>query len=337
MVYRYRIATVFGGSGFIGRHLIARLAKTGCIIRVPSRQPGEAAFLRTLGSVGQIVPLPVTIRDDESLAYAIRDTDLVINLIGILAPSGRGSSFEKIQAELPGRIARIAREAGVARLVQMSAIGADPDSPSAYARSKAEGERRVLEAFPDATILRPSIVFGPEDGFFNRFGAMAQMSPFLPLIGGGETRFQPVYVGDVCDAVMQALATTASKGRTYELGGPRVYTFKELMRLVLKETGRNNGLLEIPWWLATLQAAVLERLPGKLLTRDQVSLLRKDNVVSGALPGLAELGVQPTAAEVIIPTYLDKFRIGGRFSTPTGDKPGTPMGMQSGTGQRAPL
>ncbi|MFC7334614.1 complex I NDUFA9 subunit family protein [Rhodocista pekingensis] len=319
MVYRYRIATVFGGSGFIGRHLIRRLARTGCVIRVPSRQPADAAFLRTLGSVGQIVPLPVTIRDDRSLAYAIRGADLVINLIGILAPSGGGSSFEAIQAELPGRIARIAKQEGVARLVQISAIGADPNSPSGYASSKAEGERRVLEAFPEATILRPSIVFGPEDGFFNRFGAMSMVSPFLPLIGGGTTRFQPVYVGDVCDAVMQALATPDSMGRTYELGGPRTYTFKELMQLVLKETGRSTRLLEIPWWLATVQAAVLEHLPGKLLTRDQVRLLRTDNVVSGALPGLAELGVQPTTAEVIIPTYMDRFRIGGRFSAPAAD------------------
>lgn len=319
MVYRYRIATVFGGSGFIGRHLIRRLARTGCVIRVPSRQPADAAFLRTLGSVGQIVPLPVTIRDDRSLAYAIRGADLVINLIGILAPSGGGSSFEAIQAELPGRIARIAKQEGVARLVQISAIGADAASASGYARSKAEGERRVLEAFPEATILRPSIVFGPEDGFFNRFGAMSMVSPFLPLIGGGTTRFQPVYVGDVCDAVMQALATPDSMGRTYELGGPRTYTFKELMQLVLKETGRSTRLLEIPWWLATVQAAVLEHLPGKLLTRDQVRLLRTDNVVSGALPGLAELGVQPTTAEVIIPTYMDRFRIGGRFGAPAPD------------------
>ncbi|ACJ00560.1 complex I NDUFA9 subunit family protein [Rhodospirillum centenum] len=331
MVYRYRIATVFGGSGFIGRHLIRRLARTGCVIRVPSRQPADAAFLRTLGSVGQIVPLPVTIRDDRSLAYAIRGADLVINLIGILAPSGGGSSFEAVQAELPGRIARIAKQEGVARLVQMSAIGADAASPSGYASSKAEGERRVLEAFPEATILRPSIVFGPEDGFFNRFGAMSLVSPFLPLIGGGKTRFQPVYVGDVCDAVMQALATPDSMGRTYELGGPRVYTFKELMQLVLKETGRYKRLLEIPWWLATLQGAVLEHLPGKMLTRDQVRLLRKDNVVSGTLPGLAELGVTPTAAEVIIPTYMDKFRIGGRFAAH-----GAADGPQPGNGGPQP-
>ncbi|WP_114392425.1 complex I NDUFA9 subunit family protein [Oleisolibacter albus] len=313
MVYRYRGAVVFGGSGFLGRHIIQRLARTGCMIRVPSRHPGDANFLRTAGVPGQVVPIATNIQDDASVAAAVQGADLVINLIGILAPSGK-SSFDAVQADAAGRIARAAKAAGVERLVQMSALGADAGSRSAYARSKAAGEQQVLAAFPDVTIFRPSIVFGPEDGFFNRFAQMATLLPFLPLIGGGHTRFQPVYVGDVADAVMAALATTESKGKTYELGGPRTYSFRELMELTLRQIGRpKKPLLSIGFGLASLQGAILEKLPGKLLTRDQVELLKRDNVVSGQLPGLADLGVSPTAAEVILPTYLDKFCLGGRF------------------------
>lgn len=323
MVYRYRVATVFGGSGFLGRHIIRRLAKTGCVIRVPSRHPGRLTSLKPMGAVGQIVPLGVNVKDDASLDYAVRGSDLVINLIGILAPQGRNDTFAGLHAELPGRIARVAKAAGVERFVQMSSLGADPAAAAEYARTKGQGERAVLEAFPEATIFRPSVVFGPEDGFFNRFAAMAQFLPFLPLIGGGHTRFQPVYVGDVADAVMAALATTESKGRIYELGGPRVYTFRQLMELVKRETRRpKKRLLEIPWGLAKLQGAVFEKLPGRIITRDQVELLRTDNVVSGGFPGLADLGVTPTAAEVIVPTYLDRFRAGGRFTSPNSGAPG---------------
>lgn len=317
MAYRYRVATVFGGSGFLGRHIIQRLAKTGCVIRVPSRNPGRLTALKPMGAVGQIVPLGGNLRDDALLEHAIRGADLVINLVGILAPQGREDTFTAVQADLPARIARIAKAAGVERLVQMSAIGADPSARAEYARTKGEGERAVLAAFPEATIFRPSIVFGPGDGFFNRFAAMSQVLPFLPLIGGGHTKFQPVYVGDVADAVMAALATVESKGRIYELGGPRVYSFRDLMELVKRETMRpKKRLVEIPWALAKLQGAILENLPGKIITRDQVELLKSDNVVSGTLPGLADLGVTPTAAEVIVPTYLDTYRVGGRFATP---------------------
>ncbi|MFM2044453.1 MAG: hypothetical protein RLY86_3029 [Pseudomonadota bacterium] len=316
MVYRYRVATVFGGSGFIGRHLIRRLAKTGCIIRVASRRPASCNFLRPMGSVGQIVPFATDIHDEASVAAAVQGADLVVNLIGILAPRGRRDSFEAVQGEAAGRIARAAKAAGAARFVQLSAIGADAGSASAYARSKAAGEKAVLAAFPEATIIRPSIVFGPEDGFFNRFAAMSQISPFLPLIGGGKTRFQPIYVGDVADAVMAALATEAGKGKTYELGGPQVYTFRELMELTLREVGRpKKRLLTLGWGLANLQASVLEKLPGALLTRDQVTLLKTDNVVGGGLPGLADLGITATTVEMIVPTYLDTYRVGGRFTT----------------------
>jgi uncharacterized protein YbjT (DUF2867 family) len=313
MSFRYRVATVFGGSGFIGRHLIKRLAKTGTIIRVATRHPSSANFLRTNGAVGQIIPIAVNVNDDASVAAAVRDADIVINLIGILYESG-GNTFHGTQGEAPGRIARAAKAAGAQRFIQISAIGADAGSTSEYARSKAAGEQAVLKAFPEATILRPSIVFGPEDNFFNRFGAMARIAPALPLIGGGHTKFQPVYVGDVADAIMKALEVPAAKGKVYELGGPRVYSFKEIMELVLAETRRKRFLVPVPWSVAEFQGKILGKLPKPLLTLDQVELLKRDNVVAPGAATFKDLGINPTAAEVIIPTYLDRFRVGGRFS-----------------------
>jgi len=313
MSFRYRVATVFGGSGFIGRHLIKRLAKTGTIIRVATRHPSSANFLRTNGSVGQIIPIAVNTNDDASVAAAVRDADIVINLIGILYESGV-NTFRGTQGEAPGRIARAAKAAGAQRFIQISAIGADAGSTSEYARSKAAGEQAVRKAFPEATILRPSIVFGPEDNFFNRFAAMARISPALPLIGGGHTKFQPVYVGDVADAIMKALDNPAAQGKTYELGGPRVYSFKEIMELVLEEVRRKRFLVPVPWSVAEFQGKILGKLPKPLLTSDQVELLKRDNVVAPGAATLSDLGINPTAAEVIIPTYLDRFRVGGRFS-----------------------
>jgi NADH dehydrogenase len=240
----------------------------------------------------------------------------VINLIGILYETGR-QQFAEIHGALAGRIAAAAQAEGVGRLVQVSAIGADPGSASAYARSKAEGERRVHEAFPGATILRPSIVVGPEDSFFNRFAALARILPALPLIGGGETRFQPVYVGDVAQAVVAALERDDAPGKTYELGGPRIYTFAELMRYMLKVLGRRRLLVSVPFGVATLQARFLELLPQPLLTRDQVELLRRDNVVSPGMSGLEALGITPTPIELIVPQYLARHRANavraGRF------------------------
>lgn len=295
---------VFGGSGFIGRHIVQRLARAGALILVPSRHPGQVATLRLAGEVGQIVPLVADINDDSSVAAAVAGADAVINLIGILAPS-RGNGFDAVQHQAAARIARAARAAGARTFVQMSAIGADPASDSAYARSKGAGEAAVRGAFPDAVILRPSIVFGPGDGFFQRFGQMAKILPFLPLIGGGHTRFQPVYAGDVADAVMVALTDPACRGRTYELGGPRAYSFKELLRYICKQAGKpGRYLLPLPFPIATIQAAFMELLPGKPLTRDQVRLLRRDNIVSGSLPGLSDLGIVPTAVELLVPTYL---------------------------------
>jgi NADH dehydrogenase len=304
-------AVVFGGGGFLGRHLVRRLGKSGAVVRVPSRHPTRLAYLRTAGVVGQIVPELVGGLDDEELAATIQGADIVINLIGILAENRR-NSFERIHAALPGRIAAAAASAGVKRLVHVSALGADAHSASAYARSKAAGEAAVMAAFPRATIIRPSIVFGPEDQFFNRFASMALMSPALPLIGGGKTRFQPVYVGDVADGIMAALSQPDSAGKTYEFGGPTAYSFRELMELMLAEIGLKRLLVPVPWALARFQAGIAEFLPGPPLTRDQVELLKQDNALSGSAPGLMDLGIRPAAPELILPTFLDRFRKGGR-------------------------
>ncbi len=303
------VATVFGGSGFLGRYVVKRLAEAGHVVRVAVRDTDGAGFLKPMGAVGQIVPLyaPLTSRSD--IARAVEGAERVVNLVGILAER-RPGDFRRVQAEGAGHVAAAAAQAGVARLVQVSAIGADPASPSQYASSKGQGEQAVLAAFPRATILRPSIVFGPEDQFFNRFAGMARLLPFLPVIAG-QTRFQPVYVGDVADAVMAAFARAEAQGRVYELGGPEVFTFAALMAWIVAQVRRRRPLVALPMWLARLQASVLERLPGKLLTRDQLLLLSRDNVAGGTLPGFAELGLTPAAIELVVPQYLQRFRPGG--------------------------
>lgn len=309
------VVTVFGGSGFIGRYLVQRLARRGWTIRVAVRHPQAALFLKPYGDVGQIVPLAASLQREESVAAAVEGATAVVNLVGILFERRR-QTFRAVHVQGAERVARAARAAGAGRLIHMSALGADAASPSAYARTKAEGEQVVLASFPGASIVRPSIVFGPEDGFFNRFAALARVLPALPLIGGGRTRFQPVYVGNVADAMTAILVDPATAGLTYELGGPRVYTFRELMDLLLREIGRRRLLLPLPFWMAWMQALVLERLPVPPLTRDQIRLLRRDNVVSGDRPGLAELGIVPTAVEAILPTYMDAYRPGGRYRRP---------------------
>jgi NADH dehydrogenase len=308
-----KLATVFGGSGFIGRYLVQRLARAGWQIRIPARRPDSALFLKPLGDVGQIVPMAANIRDEVSVRRAVEGASLVANLVGILFERGR-QSFDAVHREGAERIARSAAALGATRLLHVSALGADPQSPAAYARSKAAGETAVRAAFPNATIFRPSIVFGPEDDFFNRFARMAQLLPALPLIGGGHTRFQPVYVGDVADAMAVALAEPKWAGQIFELGGPQTYSFRELMQILLAEIGRKRWLVPIPFPIAALQGAVLGLLPYPPLTRDQVKLLKRDNVVSGLFPGLAELGVPPTAVEAVIAGYLDRFSRGGWYS-----------------------
>lgn len=304
-------ATVFGASGFIGRYVVRRLAAEGAQVVAAVRHPDHALFLKPMGNVGQITPVRASVTDDESARAAIAGSDVVINLVGILYEHGR-QTFEAVHRDGAGRVARLAAEAGAARLVQVSAIGADPAAAANYARTKGEGEVAVREAFPAATILRPSIVFGPEDDFFNRFAAMARVAPALPLIGGGTTRFQPVYVDDVAEAAMRALADPATAGQTYELGGPTVYSFADLMRLMLREIGRRRLLVPVPFGIARLKAWFLEKLPVPPLTRDQLLMLEHDNVAQG--PGLAELGVRATPVEAVLPMYLDRYRKGNLFA-----------------------
>ena len=303
---------MLGGSGFIGRYIVKRLAARGEVIAVGCRNAEAAKYLKPLGDVGQIVPLNIGIGDATLLPAFLAGNDWLVNCVGILRETG-AQTFELVHHTGPARLARFAREAEVDRFVHISAIGADPRSSSAYARTKAAGEQAVRDAFPTVTILRPSVVFGPEDQFFNRFASMAMFSPVLPLIGGGETRFQPVYVGDVADAVVTCLEDPATAGRIYELGGPKIYTFRQALELVLNEIRRKRLFVDLPFGLAALQARLMAILPSPPLTPDQVELLKSDNIVSSGALTLASLGLTPTPAEVVLPTYLDRFRRGGWY------------------------
>jgi NADH dehydrogenase len=320
-----QLVTVFGGSGFIGRHVVRALAKRGYRVRVAVRRPDLANFLQPLGNVGQIHAVQANLRYPDSVSRAVQGSDAVVNLVGILAEKGR-QRFYTVQANGAKAVADAAARAGISRFIQMSAIGADAESPSAYARSKAAGEEAVKTAIKNAIILRPSIVFGPEDDFFNRFAALARVMPALPLIGGGHTKFQPVFVGDVAEAVARAVDGALKPGATYELGGPEVKSFRELMEAVLKITNRKRALLPLPFPLARLQAGVMEiadavsfgLMPHALqLTRDQVTLLQSDNVVSSeaAQAGLTleGMGIKGETIENVVPSYLYRFRKAGQF------------------------
>lgn len=304
------VATVFGGSGFIGRYLVKRLAQAGHVVRVAVRDTEAAQFLKPMGALGQIVLLRAPITDTAAVARAVAGADIVVNLVGILAERAPGD-FQRIHADAAGAVARAAAAAGVGHLVHLSAIGADPANPSRYAQSKAAGEAQVLAAFLQATILRPSVVFGDEDGFFNRFAAMGQMLPVMPVISG-DTRLQPVYVGDVADAIVAALGLPAARGAIFELAGPRVASLRELQAWILSLIERKRPLLDVPPGLAAVQAKLFERLPGKLLTTDQLLLLGRDNVATAAHPGLSALGIAATPMELVVPRYLARYRPGGR-------------------------
>jgi uncharacterized protein YbjT (DUF2867 family) len=311
------LVTVFGGSGFLGRHVVRALAKSRYRIRVAVRRPELAGYLQPLGRVGQIHAVQANVRDKASVEAAVRDADIVINLVGILFERSR-QRFAAVHAAGAGTIARAAAHIG-ARMIHVSAIGADKASRSRYARTKAEGEEAVLAAVPSASIFRPSIVFGPEDDFFNRFAAMARISPVLPLIGGGLTKLQPVYVGDVATAVADTVDGKTRQGAIYELGGPEVLTMREIMDIILRITGRRRMLVSLPFGLAKLQALLLQFAPGPLkLTPDQVVLLQSDNVVSPAAKAagltLEGLGITPDSLEAIAPQYLWRFRRAGQFA-----------------------
>ncbi len=314
------LVTVFGGSGFVGRYAVRALAKQGWRIRVAVREPHLAPELKVMGDVGQVELVQANVRHEASVRAALVGAQACVNLVGVLYEAGR-QTFDAVHGAAPGLIASAAAAAGATQFVQVSAIGADASGSAGYARSKAAGEAAVRAAFPSAVVLRPSVVFGPEDGFFNRFGAMAAMSPVLPLIGGGHTQFQPVYVGDVGDAIVAALSQEAAAGRTFELGGPGVYSFKALMELLCRETMHHRLLLPIPFPVASLLGKIGD-LQAKLLplapqvTSDQVELLKSDNVANPDLPGLADLGVTATAVDAVIPSYLWRFRRGGQFAQP---------------------
>ncbi len=304
------VATVFGGSGFIGRYVVQRLAHKGFVVRVAVRDPVGAGFLRPMGFVGQVVPLYASVTNEPTVQRAVDGASVVVNLVGILAER-RAHEFRHIHVEGAARIARHAASAGVGRLVHVSAIGADPQGRSHYTASKGAGEMVVRDTFPAATILRPSIVFGLEDRFFNRFAAMAQFLPVMPVIAGA-TKFQPVYVGDVADAIIASLSRADTAGTIFELGGPRVWTFREILAYVMQETGRRRPMVSMPMSIAQLQARFAELLPSKPFTRDQLLMLQHDNVVTPGMPGLPELGIVPTPVEMVVPSYIDRFRPGGR-------------------------
>ncbi len=315
------LVTIFGGSGFLGRSVVRALCKRDYRIRVAVRRPELSGHLQPLGRVGQIHAVQANLRYPASVEAAMRGAQIAINLVGILAPGG-AQTFDTVQAEGAGTVARAAAAAG-ARMVHVSAIGADENSPSHYARSKAAGEKAVLSAVPSATIFRPSVVFGPEDDFTNRFAALARLSPALPLIGGGATKMQPVYVGDVATAIADAVDGSTKAGATYELGGPEVLTMREIMELILKIIERDRMLVSLPFGLAKLQALFLQFAPAPLtLTPDQVELLRSDNVVSEAAKTagltLEGLGIAPDSLEVIAPQYLWRFRKAGQFAQQRG-------------------
>jgi uncharacterized protein YbjT (DUF2867 family) len=314
-----KLVTIYGGSGFIGRYIARRMAKEGWRVRVAVRRPNEAIFVRPYGVVGQVEPVFCNIRDDASVRAVMQGADAVVNCVGVLNEVGK-NGFDAVQAEGAGRIARIAAELGVGQLVQLSAIGADAESASAYARSKAAGEAAVQEAFPAAVILRPSVVFGSEDQFFNRFAAMSRFGPILPVVGA-ETKFQPVYVDDVAQAAVKAVLGEAAPG-IYELGGPDVHSFRELMQKMLQVVQRRRLIVNIPFFVARIMGGVFDLLQtvtlglftNGLITRDQVRNLARDNVVSPRARGLADLGIAPTPIDAVLPEYLWRYRPSGQYA-----------------------
>jgi uncharacterized protein YbjT (DUF2867 family) len=313
-----RIVTLIGGSGFVGRHIARALAKRGYRIRVACRRPDLAGHVQPLGTPGQVMPVQANVRYPASLAAACDGAYAVVNLTGVLSSSG-SQTFEAIHAFGAEASAKAARAAKASLFIQMSALGADAESASEYARSKAMGEARAKASFPGAIVIRPSIVFGPEDNFFNQFAGMSRLSPALPLIGGGITKFTPVFVGDVAEAIARLIDKGEASGKTYELGGPEVFTFKRLLEFTLDTIGRKRLLLPLPWPVAKLMGTVMGFLPGAPLTADQVDLLKSDNIVSAAATregrDLAGLGIAPSSIQGIVPSYLYRFRKAGQFST----------------------
>lgn len=309
-----KVICIFGGAGFLGRHITQELARAGYRIKIATRIPESAYELKTYGNVGQVVPFKCNYNDPKAITEAVKGCDAVINLIGILFEK-RKSKFKKIHVELPQQIAKACAKQDVKKLIHVSALGIE-QSKSKYGKSKLEGEKAVLKAFPQASILRPSVVFGAGDSFFNMFAKMAIFLPVLPLIGGGQTKFQPVFVGDIAEAVANIIIESKDQyeGKTYQLGGPEVVTFKQIYQILLEEINRTNRLVSVPWWVAKVQGFIFGFMPKPLLTIDQVRSLRTDNVVEQDALGFKELDVQPTAMGTILPRYLSCYRRGGRFA-----------------------
>lgn len=312
-----KLITVIGGSGFLGRHIVQALAKQGHRIRVAVRRPDLAGHVQPLGTPGQIMPVQCNLRYPESVVAACAGADVVINLVGVLYNSG-AQTFKSLHSYGARIAAQAASQAGAGQFIHVSAIGVDPEAGSSYARTKAEGEAAVLQEFPQATIVRPSIVFGPEDEFFNKFAGMARFSPALPLIGGGETRFQPVYAGDIAAGIAKLVTPGEGAGKVYEFGGPQEMSFRQVLEYVLKVTGRKRVLAPLPFPLAAMAGNILSLLPWPPLTGDQVELLKTDNVVSDAAKSegrtLEGLGITPEPVQAIVPSYLYRYRKAGQFS-----------------------
>ena len=316
MCHHFKTATVFGGTGFIGAQIVRELARQDYTVKIATRVPERAYFLRPCGVVGQIVPLYCDYSDRKSIEDAVSGSDVVVNCIGLLVEKKKGA-FEKVHVDIPKTIAKACAKLGVKRFVHISSLGVY--SRSQYGKTKLDGEKAVLKEYPKATILRPSVVFGPQDEFFNMFAEMARYVPILPLIGGGKTKFQPVYVGDIADAVMSAITIQDVRedspcGKIYELGGPEVVTFRDIYEILFKYTGRRRALMSLPWGLAKLQSRFMAILPNPPLTPDQVESLKDDNIVTAEALTIENLGIEPTGMAQILPGYLERFRPGGKFA-----------------------
>ncbi|MBT5574810.1 complex I NDUFA9 subunit family protein [Alphaproteobacteria bacterium] len=314
MQLRNKTVSVIGGSGFIGRALVEKLARAGARVTVLTRNTVRSKNLKPLGDVGQITVIGGDALVNDDLTLAIQSADYVVNLIGIFHPSGK-QNFENAQAQLPQNIATVAQKTGIKKIIHLSAIGADLNSSSNYLRTKAEGERGLLSVAPSSTILRPSIVFGPGDGFFDRFAKMAMIAPALPLLGGGTTKFQPVFVGDVADSILYCLTHQQTDGQIYELGGPSIYSFKELLAYTLSSIGKKRGLIPVPIFAMQLPAALASILPNPPITRDQLRMLSSDNIVNEKMPDITSFGIIPQPIEAHVPNYLSCYRQGGIFAS----------------------
>ncbi len=315
MAHREKVATVFGGTGFLGRQVVRRLAARGVTVKIATRVPERASFLKTCGAVGQVVPVQCDYSDPGSISSVIRESDFVVNCVGILYERKKRAKFEHEHVDVPAMIAKACDDEGASRLVHISALGCDT-GVSKYAQTKYDGENAVRTNFSDAVILRPAVMFGQDDDFFNKFAELARFSPFLPLIGGGEVRMQPVYVGDVADVVMECLFDSCGKfqGKLFQIGGPDIVTLKDIYQKLFKYTGRTKKLLSVPFGIAKFEAAFLKYWPKPILTPDQVDSLKTDSVVDGKAMGIGVFDVHPKSMDLVLPSYLETYKSGGRFA-----------------------